>query len=297
MIKRFVVILLVVVLGVWFYGCAAAKNETSQGNNQGTEQSPGSDSSTSQSTGTPATPVKITHWQHYHEGRAPVLEKLINQFQASHGQITIETEKIPYDTYFDKLMTALSSKSGPDVFQVPQTMVPELLTKGVLAPIPDNVMTASQAEKHFVPWTIEILVHDGKIYGIPTDVQTLILFINKDLANEAQLDLNNPPNTWREFEEWAVKGTKKDKNGIIQAGLDTRYKWAVFNLFLVQAMGDKPVVDFKNKRVNYDDADGLKAWEFIKELMVDKGVDSPNFLTGQQKFEQKKALYQSSCNA
>lgn len=231
----------------------------------------------------------ITHWQHYHEGRAPVLESLIEDFGQSSG-ITVQTEKIPYDTYFDKLILALGTKSGPDVFQVPQTMIPELMAAGVLAPIPASVMTRAQAEELFVPWTIENLLHDDAIYGVPTDVQTLLLFINVDLAVEAGLDPSSPPATWDELKEWAVQATKKDAQGLVQGGLDTRYKWAVFNLFLAQALGDKPVVDFAAKRVNYDGPEGLAAWNFIRDLMVVEGVDSPTFLTGQQKFEQKRSV-------
>lgn len=231
----------------------------------------------------------ITHWQHYHEGRAPVLEQLIDEFGAKTG-ITVRTERIPYDTYFDKLITALGSRSGPDVFQVPQTMIPELMAAGVLAPLPSSVMTAAEARELFVPWTVENLLRDDAIYGVPTDVQTLLLFINVDLAKEAGLDPSNPPQTWNELRQWAVQATKKDSQGLVQAGLDTRYKWAVFNLFLAQALGDKPVVDFQARRVNYDGPEGLAAWSFIRDLMVTEGVDSPTFLTGQQKFEQHRAV-------
>lgn len=64
-----------------------------------------------------AKPVAIVHWQHHHEGRSPVLDELVNDFQSKEKNITIQTEKIPYDTYFDKLIAALAAKNGPDVFQ------------------------------------------------------------------------------------------------------------------------------------------------------------------------------------
>ncbi|MCL5045289.1 MAG: extracellular solute-binding protein [Actinobacteria bacterium] len=237
-----------------------------------------------------AKPVEIVHWQHHHEGRSPVLQELIDEFQAKHKNIIIKTEKIPYDTYFDKLVTSLGAKNGPDVFQIPQTMMAEMLNGGLLAPLPESVLSAKEAQEKFVPWTMEQLIKDGKVYGVPTDVQTLVMFINNDLAKAAGLDPSKPPKTWSELETWTKKATRKDANGIVQAGLDTRYKWAVYNLFLVQALGDKPVVDFAGKKVNYDGPEGMAAWKLVEDLMVKAGVDSPKFLTGQQKFEQKKAV-------
>lgn len=169
-------------------------------------------------------------------------------------------------------------------------MIPELMAAGLLAPLPEDVLSAKQAQEQYVGWTVEQLIRDGKVYGVPTDVQTLVMFINNDLARAAGLDPTKPPKTWSELKDWAVKATKKDANGLVQAGLDTRYKWADFNLFMTGSLGSKPVVDFAAKKVNYDGPEGMAAWKLIEDLMVTSGVDSPKFLTGQQKFEQKKAV-------
>jgi len=112
------------------------------------------------------------------------------------------------------------------------------------------------------------------------------------MLREAGLDPEQPPRTWSELLEQARKVTIRDEQGrIIQGGLDTRYKWAVHNLFIHQNI-EGPILDLENKRVTYDQPAGLEAWKFVAELITGpEAVDSPTFLTGQMKFEQEKAAF------
>lgn len=238
-----------------------------------------------------ASKITIVHWQHHHEARTPVLQEMAREFEKTHPDVTIKVEPIPYDSYFDKLITSLSSGTGPDVFQIPISMGQQMARSGMLVPVPEDVLTTEQIEKDYIGWTISQFKLKDRYYGLPTDVQTLVLFINNKLYREAGFDPAKPPKTWKEFEAQAVKGTKKDASGrLIQAGLDTRYKWAVYQLFMYQRIkGD--VVDVEAKKVRYDGEDGLAAWQFVADLMVKDGVDSPEFLTGQKKFEQGRAMF------
>jgi multiple sugar transport system substrate-binding protein len=206
--------------------------------------------------------------------------------------VTIKFESIPYDNYFDKLITALSTKTGPDVFQVSMEMAEQLINSKTIAPVPDSVMTTQQIEDAFIPAAIERWKSGGKYYGLPTDVQTLILFINVDLLKECGGDPAKPPATWEDLKAQAQKCTKRDAAGnITQAGLDTRYRWAVFTQAMYSYM-DGPVVDAAQQKAMYDNEQGLAAWKMVAELMRGpNAVDSPQFLTGQRKFEQGKAVF------
>jgi len=241
---------------------------------------------------TPPPQITIVHWQHHHEARKPVVDELIQEFQAKYPNVTIKFESIPYEQYFDKLLTALASKTGPDVFQIPMEMAEQLIQAGALAPVPDSVMTTQQIEEAFIPAAIQRFKSGGKYYGLPTDVQTLILFINVDLLKECGGDPARLPTTWEELKEQARRCTKRDAQGnIIQAGLDTRYRWAVFTQAMYSFI-DGPVVDASSCKVNYAGPQGIAAWKLVAELMTGpEAVDSPKFLTGQRKFEQGKAVF------
>ncbi|AYO29718.1 ABC transporter substrate-binding protein [Biomaibacter acetigenes] len=239
----------------------------------------------------PKEEIVIRHWQHHHEARTPVVKELAEEFDKNHPGIKVEVEAIPYDSYFDKLTTSLSSKTAADVFQISALQAQEMIQGGYLQPMPEKVMSPEEIKNTFLDWTISQAEKDGKYYGLPTDVQTLVLFINNDLYKKAGYDPKNPPKDWDEFLTQAKKGTIVDSQGKLQqAGLDTRYKWAVYTLFMYQMLDGK-VVDLANKKVNYDSPQGLEAWNYIKKLMVDEKIDSPSFMTGQFKFELGKAMF------
>lgn len=243
-------------------------------------------------TETMAEKVKIVHWQHHHTARTPIVEGFVKTYAEQNLGVPIAFEAIPYDSYFIKLMAALANKTGADVFQVPIELAEQLIQGGVIAPVPESVMTTEQIDKQFVPWTVERFKADGKYYGLPTDVQTLLLFINVDLFKECGGDPANPPLTWEDLKTWAEKGTKRDASGAItQAGLDTRFNYGIFTQAMYSYI-DGPVVDVAACKVNYDGEQGLAAWNMVASLMVGpNAVDSPEFLTGQRKFEQGKAVF------
>lgn len=234
----------------------------------------------------------IVHWQHFHEGRAAALEGLIQVFQRNNPGLTVKTDLPPYEQYFDKLLASLATGSGPDVFQVPMEMAEQLINAGFLTPVPASVATTSEIATTFLPWTVDRFRRGNQYYGLPTDVQHLVLYINPDLARQAGLDPTKPPQTWDDLIAQARRATRRDAQGnIIQAGLDTRYKWAVYTALLYGSI-EGPVVDAKNKKVTYTSPEGVAAWKLVEQLMRGpNAVDSPRFMTGQRKFENKRAVF------
>jgi len=234
----------------------------------------------------------VVHWQHFHEGRANALRGLVDVFQRNNPGIAIKTDLPPYEQYFDKLLAALATGSGPDVFQVPMEMAEQLINAGFLTPVPASVASAQEISTTFLPWTIARFRRGNQYYGLPTDVQHLVLYINNDLARQAGLDPANPPKTWDELIAQARRATRRDAQGnITQAGLDTRYKWAVYTA-LLYGYTDGPVVDAATRKVSYTGAQGMAAWKVVEQLMRGPtAVDSPRFMTGQRKFENKRAVF------
>lgn len=157
--------------------------------------------------------VAIVHWQHHHEARTPLLRELIDRFQAQNPGVRIEFEPIPFEQYFDKLTVGLATGRGPDVFQIKMDWAEQFIWGGLVAPVPEGVLTLQQARSRFMAWTIRRLEYQGRLYGLPTDVQHLVLFINDDLAREAGLDPSRPPRTWEELVAQARRATKRMRRG------------------------------------------------------------------------------------
>lgn len=235
--------------------------------------------------------VTVMHWQHFHEARAAALRALQTVYQQKNPTVTIQPDLPPLAQYFDKLLTALATGSGPDVFQVRAEWMPILINGGFVAAAPEAI--ASEADLgDFFPWTLAPFRRGNRYYGLPTDVQHLVMYINDDLAREAGTDPAKPPQTWDELIAAAKRATKRDAQGnITQAGLDTRYKWAVYSSLLYQQVWPN-VVNPAAKRAEWGSAQGIGAWKVVEGFLRGAtALDSPRFLPGQRKWEARKAVF------
>ena len=232
---------------------------------------------------TPIDNGSVSHWQHQSEARAAIVEGFISSY-ADEGGAPIEFESIPYSDYFVRLGAALEAGSGPCVMQIPANILAEFQARGQLAPMPEDVMTAEQMETTFTPAAISLLSIDGEYYGMPTDLQTLLLFYNDDLFEAAGLDPTRDFETWEEFRAAAIALTQADGDSMSQAGLDiasSPYQWYYSWPTLSYEDG---LVDDETLRVNYASEPGYQAWERLTSLITVDGVDSPEFLAEQSKF-------------
>ncbi len=237
-------------------------------------------------------PVTIVHWQHFHEGRANALRGLVQVFERQNPGIRVQTDLPPYEQYFAKLLSSLAAGTGPDVFQIAMENAEQFINAGFLAPVPSSVATPEFIRDNYLPWTTERFRRGAQYYGLPTDVQHLVMYINDELARDAGLDPARPPQTWDELIAAARRATKRDAAGnIVQAGLDTRYRWAVYSSLLYQYV-EGPVIDARARRATYDSPQGIAAWKVAEALLRGPtAVDSPRFLPGQRKWEFRRAVF------
>ena len=225
----------------------------------------------------------MSHWQHQSDARAAIVQELIGSY-ADAGGADIDFESIPYSDYFTRLGAALEAGSGPCVMQVPANILAEFQARGQLAPVPDSVMTAGEMESTFTPASIALLDIDGQYYGMPTDVQTFMLFYNDDLFEAAGLDPSKDFETWDDFRAAAIVLTKMDGDNMSQAGLDitsSPYQWYYSAPTLAYEDG---LVNDETLRVNYASDPGYQVWDRLTSLVTEDHVDSPEFLSEQSKF-------------
>ena len=74
---------------------------------------------------------------------------------------------------------------------------------------------------------------DGKIYSIPFQRSTMVLYYNKDAFKEAGLDPETPPATWEELAEYGQKLTDDGRYGVGIALNSGSAQWA-FTGFCLQ---------------------------------------------------------------
>ncbi|HDQ23147.1 MAG TPA: extracellular solute-binding protein [Candidatus Uhrbacteria bacterium] len=183
------------------------------------------------------TPITLTFWKVWQDGSD--IQDLIAQYQMMHPHISINFRNLTYDEYKNQILRAFAEDRGPDIFSVHTTGIREYLS--LIEPLPSQIKMAYQVEKGTVKKetyteirtqnTLTLrdmrnlfpdVVYDNQIinnqiYGLPLSIDTLVLFYNRDLLNNAGIAF--PPKTWNDFRDQVIKLTRQDFRGnLIQAG-------------------------------------------------------------------------------
>ena len=142
------------------------------------------------------------------------LSKMTDKFTDETG-IEVKIQSIPWSNAHDKLLTAVASKSGPDVLQMGTTWMPEFQEAGALADMTPYIEKYDTMKtENFYEGSVETTQFDGKTYGIPWAAETRVLFYRTDIL--ASVGYDEAPKTWEELEDASKKlaARGEDKYGI-----------------------------------------------------------------------------------
>lgn len=138
---------------------------------------------------------------------ANTMQPLIDDFEKHNPHIKIAYSKHDPQRFRDTVLTRISSGTGPDILLFHNTWTP-ILSK-ILAPLPQDVISASDFIKQYYPVSQNDLIQNGAIYGVPLGVDSIALYINTDLLSAAGLSV---PKDWNQFKDAAKKLTVRDKD-------------------------------------------------------------------------------------
>jgi len=149
-------------------------------------------------------------------------EEIFANYAKLNPNVQINYRKLTSDTYREDIIEALASGQGPDIFLINNTWLPSFGDK--LAGAPPEIFGEQKFRGNFPDVVIADFLNEGKVFAVPLTVDSLNLFYNKNLFNEA--GITSPPEDWNKFVDYSRRMTKIDNMGqIIQAGaaLGTAY--------------------------------------------------------------------------
>ncbi len=138
-------------------------------------------------------------------GEPALVRQVLEGFEEKNPDIEVRYEPIS-GTYMTLIQTRIAAGTPPDLFTLSDVNAPDLIAAGVLMPLDEWIERDGVDLDDFYPNLLNAFRHDGKIYGLPKDYNTLGLFYNKDMLAEAGV---SPPQTWEELRDAARKLTDK----------------------------------------------------------------------------------------
>jgi ABC-type glycerol-3-phosphate transport system substrate-binding protein len=203
------------------------------------------------------------------EAETAVWNEMIASFNETHPDVKITIETQPWDDRRQKLLSAIGSGRGPDVFYINPDMISQFALAGAIVPISDFVTDEETAKFNpgtLIPW-------EGQLYALPILQNSFVHIYNTDRVAEIGLDPENLPTTIAEFEEWAQ--VAKD-NGVFISTWSGNTATSGLTALIWQFGGD--IYD-EDGNVIIDSPETVAAMTFLKR-MYDEGWVPPDSITG-----------------
>ncbi len=197
--------------------------------------------------------------------------KLLPEFEKSTG-IKVGYEIVPYENAREKQVLNFTSKGDLTMALVDLVWIGEFAESGWIVPVDNFAKDAAITDpnlnlKGFFPLLLDAFGSwGGKVYGLPFDNYSGLLFYNQCMLKDA--GFNKPPATWAELKDvYAPKLTKADKKQYAFALQSLRGETQSadsFMRFLWPFGGSLLTKDFKSNLGSKESIAGLK---FRQDLM------------------------------
>ena len=172
--------------------------------------------------------IKFANYAVLEEGNSAFWEKIKTDFETENPNIKIEWITAPFGEMVQQVINMAGGGEYVDLIFGELDWTPTLADSGIACPVSD-IMPQEYLED-FYPNVLEAHSIDHVLYSLPLYVGPYILYINKDLFEQAGLDASNPPTTYEEMLECAEKLSQlKDADGnqvyaVITKDLNRRLK-------------------------------------------------------------------------
>ncbi|MBB6570319.1 sugar ABC transporter substrate-binding protein [Kribbella sandramycini] len=238
-------------------------------------------------------PVTITYgiWA---GTQTPAMQEIATAFTAENPNITVKIQERPYPEFWSTLQTSAAGGTAPDAFWMLAQQIRPYAAGNQLLDISDAVKEQQVDLAKYPKAVLDLYDQgDGKLYGLPKDVDTNAVWFNKALFDKAGVAYPKAGWTWADFRETAKKLTDPAAGTWgVAAPLD--YQGGYYNS-IFQAGGKVIADDGKTAAIDSPEAQaGIRFWT---DLQADKSSPTLQQLSdteAETMFEQGKvAMYVS----
>ena len=132
----------------------------------------------------------VVWWDFLGGGDGVRMKKLLEDFNAEHADsIEIQATTLEWGIpFYTKVQTAAAVGEGPDVMTYHLSRLPLGVSTGTLSEItPEDMAGVGLAGTDYAPANYAAAQADGKLYAVPFDMHSIVLYYNKDMLGAAGL--------------------------------------------------------------------------------------------------------------
>jgi multiple sugar transport system substrate-binding protein len=133
------------------------------------------------------------------------IEESLAGFNEQYPNITVNLSVTPFSEYWTKLQTQASSDTLPDLFWMNGPNIQLYALNGKLEPITGEVDAGAIDPANYPESLVDLYTVDDVLYGVPKDMDTIGVWINKELFERAGVAVPSADWTWDDFQTTAAE--------------------------------------------------------------------------------------------
>lgn len=202
--------------------------------------------------------VELRIWDQFTGPNSEAVDAIYKTYTDANPNVKITREAVQTDTMRDTINTAMGSGTGPDVifYDAGPGYAGVLADAGLLSPL-DDLATQYGWRDRIAASALEGTTIDGKLYGLPLQVDLIGMYYNKSLLEKEGLVL---PETLDQLKTFCTDASAK---GYVPMALSANPGWQNFHQFSMVAnamMGPDVVRELLiNNNGNWNSPEVVKA--------------------------------------
>ena len=246
------------------FSMTACGGSSDDGKKEGTEENKESDKGSDSKD----VELSVSIWDANQE---PGIKEILADFTEETG-IKTKLSVVKWEEYWTMLEAGAQGGSLPDVFWMHSNESERYMSNDMLLDLTDKIAESDKIDPENYPEDIwGLYTYDDKYFAVPKDVDTIALWYNKAMFDEAGLAYPTADWTWDDVTEAAKKLTKEDGSQYGLALRNDNNQAGYYNL--IYDNGGYIISDDKTKS-GWDDPKTIEAMEMLEGWIKD-GVMPP----------------------
>jgi len=218
--------------------------------------------------------TKVSFWYGFGGPLGESLEGMIADFNDAHPGIEVTGVSMgQYAALSQKIMAAIAANNPPTLAQVYENWTANFIEAGAIVPLEPFIRGPegfSQEDLDDIfPVFLEGGQFEGQMWTFPFNKGVPAIYYNKEMFQKAGLDSEQPPRTWDEFREMAIRLTvNKDGKGRPEqwgTSFSIPTAFSMYQQILVQNGGK--IMSPDGSRFTFDSPEGVAALQYLVDLV------------------------------
>lgn len=263
--KKIISVLLASVMAASLAACGSETSDagTSTEETATDEETTSTDTQTATTDSASSDALEVMIWD---SNQQPGIQEICDEFTAETG-IKVNITVKDWTSYWTTLEAAASGGDMPDVFWMHSNNSQMYMKNDMLLNLDDYIAGSDTIDlDNYMSEVTQLYTYNDSVYAVPKDYDTIALWYNKTMFDEAGLSYPDDTWTWDDMYDAAKKLTKSDGSQYGYALNPSNDQDGYYNM--VYSMGGYILSDDK-KSSGYDDANTLKAMDYVGKLVSD----------------------------